>query len=132
VPGVLQRGTSIHASTVDIEEAYQVGRKAVEIAVVAGTGWMATILRKPGRAYEAYFDKVPLEKVANSVRFLPKAWITKDGVDVTDDFVRYAAPLIGEDWPPIVLKGGLQRFARFDLRFEAKKLPAYNPVRFRT
>ncbi|MCX7038591.1 MAG: diphosphate--fructose-6-phosphate 1-phosphotransferase, partial [Spirochaetes bacterium] len=60
VPGVLQRGTSIHASTVDVEEAYQVGRKSVEIAVADGTGWMATILRKPGRAYEAYFDKVPL------------------------------------------------------------------------
>jgi len=131
VPGVLQRGTSIHASTVDIEEAYQVGRKAVEIAVADGTGWMATILRKPGSAYQAFFDKVPLQKVANSVRFMPKSWITKDGLDVTNDFIRYAAPLIGEDWPPIVLKGGLQRFSRFDLRFVEKKVAAYTPVRFR-
>ena len=131
VPGVLQRGTSIHASTVDIEEAYQVGRKAVEIAVADGTGWMATILRKPGSAYQAFFDKVPLQKVANSVRFMPKSWITKDGLDVTNDFIRYAAPLIGEDWPPSVLKGGLQRFARFDLRFVEKKVAAYTPVRFR-
>ena len=131
VPGVLQRGTSIHASTVDIEEAYQVGRKAVEIAVADGTGWMATILRKPGSVYQAFFDKVPLQKVANSVRFMPKSWITKDGLDVTNDFIRYAAPLIGEDWPPIALKGGLQRFARLDLRFVEKKVAVYTPVRFR-
>ncbi|MCL5019168.1 MAG: 6-phosphofructokinase, partial [Patescibacteria group bacterium] len=46
VPGVLQRSTSICASIVDIDEAYTVGQKAVEIGVNEGTGWMATILRK--------------------------------------------------------------------------------------
>jgi 6-phosphofructokinase 1 len=60
VPGVLQRGTSLSASRVDSEEAYQVGRKAVEIALSDGSGFMATILRVPGPAYEARFDKVPL------------------------------------------------------------------------
>ena len=49
VPGVLQRSTSIYASPVDIREAHEVGRHAVQVGVKEGTGWMATILRRPGR-----------------------------------------------------------------------------------
>ena len=105
---------------------------AVEVARADGTGWMATILRRPGKSYEAYFDKVRLEAVANSVRFMPSSWIAKDGLDVTDDFIRYAMPLIGTRWPDIQLEGGLQRFARIDRNFVEKKLPAYVPVRFRS
>ncbi len=132
IPGVIQRGVSVAGSTVDAEEAYKVGAKAVEVAFAHGTGWMATILRRPGTRYEAYFDKVKLEAVANSVRFMPASWITKDGLDVTDDFIRYAMPLIGTEWPDVSLEGGLQRFARIDRSFVEKKLPAYVPVRFRS
>ena len=71
LPGVIQRSVSINASTVDIAEAREVGKEAVSIAVREGTGWMATILRKPGSSYRVFYDKVPLEKVANSSRFLP-------------------------------------------------------------
>jgi 6-phosphofructokinase 1 len=131
LPGVIQRSVSIHASKVDIEEAREVGREAVSIAVSDGTGWMATILRKPGSPYRVFYDKVELEKVANSSRFMPPGWITKDGLDVTDDFIRYAAPLIGDGDPEILREKGLQRFARFDIRFIDKKLPEYVPVRFR-
>jgi 6-phosphofructokinase 1 len=131
VPGVLQRSVSIHASKVDIDEAYEVGQKAVEIAVNDGTGWMATTLRAAGDVYKAVFDKVSLETVANSVRFIPKAWITKDGLDVTDDFVRYAMPLIGDGWPDIRIENGLQRFARLDIKFTDKKLSGYIPQRLR-
>jgi len=131
LPGVIQRSVSIHASTVDIREAREVGREAVSVALRDGTGWMATILRKPGSSYGVRYDKVALEKVANSSRFMPPQWITKDGLDVTDDFLRYAAPLIGETDPLIPRQNGLQRFARFDIAFIEKKLPAYLPVRLR-
>lgn len=131
LPGVIQRSVSIQASKVDIEEAYEVGRKAVAIAMADGSGWMATILRKPGDSYQAYFDKVPLDVVANSVRFMPAAWISGDGLDVTDDFIRYAMPLIGDGWPEIRLKNGLQRFAEFEIRLIDKKLDAYVPQGFR-
>ena len=69
--------------------------------------------------------------MANSSRFMPPSWITKDGLDVTDDFVRYAAPLIGEKDPEVPRENGLQRFARLDIRFVDKKCPEYVPVRFR-
>lgn len=92
---------------------------------------MATILREPGEEYRPYFDKVPLEKVANSHRQLPKEWITKDGLDVTDDFILYEQPLIRDGTPGVQINGGLQRFAQFDVTFIEKKTPAYIPVRFR-
>ncbi len=131
VPGVLQRSVSIHASKVDIEEAYEVGKKAVEIGINEGTGWMATILRAPGNIYKVLYDKVLLDTVANSVRYMPTNWITSDGIDVTDDFISYAMPLIGDGWPSVKIENGLQRFARFDIKFIDKKLPDYIPVNMR-
>lgn len=106
------------------------GRKAVDIAMKEGTGWMATILRKRGPRYEAVYDKADLVAIANSVRYLPKSWISADGLDVTVAFEDYARPLIGEGSPAIRVEGGLQRFARFDTALIAKKLPAYRPMAF--
>ncbi len=131
VSGTDQRDTSIFASVVDLQEACEVGRHAVEVALKAGTGWMATILRKPGKTYRAYYDKVPLEKVANSERTFPKEWLSKNKLDVTDDFVNYARPLIGDEWPKIRLENGVQRFARFKPIFAEKKCKTYVPEGFR-
>ena len=129
--GVMQRDASIYASKVDIEEAYQVGVKAVDIAMTDGTGYMATILRRPGNAYDIYYDKVQLEIVANSVRYLPKSWLAPSGIDVTDDFIKYAKPLIGDGWPDVPMENGLQRFARLDIKFIDKKLSGYMPCTLR-
>ncbi len=129
--GVMQRDVSIYASKADVEEAYQVGHKAVEIAINDGTGFMATILRKPGEIYQPYYDKVNLEKVANSVRFLPDSWLAPSGIDVTDDFIKYAKPLIGDGWPEIPMENGLQRFSRIEVKFIDKKLKDYIPCTMR-
>jgi len=127
VMGTDQRDTMIYASTVDLDEAYKVGQKAVEIAMNEGNGWMSTILREPGLIYNVRYDKVSLEKVALSERVFPQEWITADRNDVTDDFVRYARPLIGEDWVSVPLIGGIQRFTKFKPMFAEKKLPVYTP-----
>ncbi len=131
VPGTDQRHNMIYASTVDLDEAYHVGRKAALIAAEEGSGYMATILREPGPIYRVRYDKVPLEVVANSERAFPKKWIAPSQVDVTDDFIRYAQPLIGEDWPSVPLVAGVQRFARFEPIFAEQKLPAYTPQAYR-
>ncbi|MBL7065177.1 MAG: diphosphate--fructose-6-phosphate 1-phosphotransferase [Anaerolineae bacterium] len=131
ISGTDQRDSSIYASTVDLEEAYKVGQKAVQIAAEDGPGYMATILREPGPIYNVYYDKVPLEMVANSERTFPAAWIAPSRTDVTDDFIRYARPLIGDDWPSVPLVGGLQRFARLKPIFAEKRLPAYVPQAYR-
>jgi 6-phosphofructokinase 1 len=127
VPGTDQRSTAVYASTVDLEEAYQVGRKAVEIARTDGNGWMATLRRQPGRDYRIAYDKVPLEAVANSERAFPVGWLTPSRIDVTDDFVAYARPLIGDEWVRVPLENGIQRFARFRKVFAEKKCPPYVP-----
>ena len=131
VPGTDQRHSMIYASTVDLEEAYKVGQKAVLLALEDGSGYMATILREPGPIYNVRYDKVELELVANSERSFPAAWIAPSRLDVTDDFVRYARPLIGDDWPSIPLVDGRQRFARLQPIFAEKKLPAYVPQAYR-
>ncbi len=127
VMGTDQRDTMIYASTVDLDEAYKVGQKAVDIAMNDGNGWMATILRNPGIIYNVSYDKVPLEKVALSERFFPEKWITKNRVDVSDEFLNYVKPLIGEDWISVPMVNGRQRFARLKPVFADKKLPAYVP-----
>jgi len=131
VPGVLQRSTSAYASRVDQDEAYDVGRHAVEIAMNEGTGWMATILRRAGEVYQVYYDKVPLTEVANSFRPLPRAWISEDGLDVTDDFARYARPLIGDEVYPGGGDGSGHRFARLETRWVERRLEPYTPLRHR-
>jgi 6-phosphofructokinase 1 len=126
-PGTDQRHNMIYASVVDLEEAYRVGQKAAQIAVEDGSGYMSTILREPGPIYNVRYDKVSLASVANSERTFPEAWIAEDRLDVTDDFCRYARPLIGDGWPAIPLVNGRQRFARLEPIFAGQKLPEYVP-----
>ena len=131
MPGTDQRHNMIYASTVDLEEAYRVGQKAAQIAVEDGSGYMSTILREPGPIYNVRYDKVPLELVANSERHFPESWIAEGGLDVTDEFVRHARPLIGESWPSIPLLDGRQRFARLQPIFAEQKLSGYQPQALR-
>ncbi|NLV41802.1 MAG: diphosphate--fructose-6-phosphate 1-phosphotransferase [Candidatus Hydrogenedentes bacterium] len=131
VSGTDQRSTAAYASVVDLDEAYKVGQQAVLIAVSGENGWMSTILREPGPIYNVRYDKAPLELVANSERTFPEAWISPSKTDVTDDFVRYAKPLIGEDWASVPVVNGRQRFARLAPVFADKKLPEYLPQALR-
>ncbi len=131
VSGTDQRSSAIYASVVDLDEAYKVAQKAVLIALEDENGWMATILRNPGPVYHVYYDKVPLEKVANSERTFPQNWIAKNKIDVTDDFIKYAMPLVGEEWASVPLVNGRQRFTRFKPIFAEKKLPEYIPQGYR-
>jgi 6-phosphofructokinase 1 len=127
VSGTDQRDTMVYASTVDLEEAYKVGQNAVVIAVEHGSGYMSTILRRPGLIYNVDYDKVPLEQVANSERKFPEQWIAPNRIDVTDDFIRYARPLTGEDWVSVPVVNGIQRYARLRPVFAERKLPEYVP-----
>ena len=126
-PGTDQRDTMVYASTVDMDEAYKVGQNAVLIARSGETGYMSTIIRRKGLIYCVDYDKVQLDIVANSERSFPKEWIAPNRIDVTDDFIRYARPLIGDDWVSVPIINGLQRFARLERIFEQQKLPVYAP-----
>jgi len=131
VPGTHQRHDIACASTVDLAEARAVGQKAVLLAAQGHSGYMATILRNSGPIYSVRYDKVPLELVANSERAFPEAWIAPSRTDVTDDYLTYARPLIGEDWPSIPLVDGRLRFARLQPIFADQCLPKYVPQAYR-
>lgn len=131
VPGVLQRCTAVHRSEVDVQEAYEVGLHAAEMAAAGKSGCMATILREPGPVYRVRYSEVPLRVVANSERFLPQSWIAGNRIDVTDDFICYARPLIGDGIAPLEFEHGILRFARLQRKMVAQKCPGYVPVGMR-
>ncbi len=108
---LLQRCAAHSASLTDIEEAYQAGKTAVELAVSGITDKMVAFERKEGAEYQLEMKPVPLDIVANTEKKVPTEWIKPDHTGLTDDFIAYALPLIqGETQLPY--ENGLPRFAR--------------------
>ncbi|MFO7286075.1 MAG: 6-phosphofructokinase [Gammaproteobacteria bacterium] len=106
----LQRSARHIASKVDVEQAYAVGKAAVELALRGEDAVMPTIERKSDRPYRWTIGKVALSKVANREKGVPRRFIGKDGFSITEACRRYLAPLIqGEDYPPY--KNGLPDYA---------------------
>jgi len=99
VPGTIQRRDISRASSVDLQEAYQIGVHAAKLALDGRSGVMSTLLRTPGDDYAVTYGDVPLEVVANAERHFPSEWIAESRVDVTDEFVRWARPIIGDPLP---------------------------------
>ena len=100
---------------------------ANRVAAAGESGNVATILRNPGPLYSVRYDKVPLSEVANNERHFPKKWISADGKDVTDEFVRYAEPLIGDEMVSLPIVDGRQRLTQFEPIYANQKLPRYIP-----
>ncbi len=118
VPGTDQRHAMAYASTVDLDEAYRVGQMAALLAAGGESGYMSTILRKPGPIYSVRYDKVPLRKWPTASGRSRRTGSRQSGYDVTDEFVRYAQPLVGEDMVSLPMVDGRQRLDAFpaDLR----------------
>ncbi len=132
VSGLEQRMVSLQSSTVDHEEAFEVAQHAVELAINGDNGYMSTILRKPGAKYEAYYDKVKLDIVANADRQIHPTWLAANKYDLTDEYIKYAQPLIGTEWVKVPLENGLQRFAKFKMILADKKCKPYVPETYRS
>jgi 6-phosphofructokinase 1 len=101
VADYLQRSARHIASKVDVQQAYAVGKAAVELALKGHDAVMPTIVRKSNKPYRWIIGHVPLEAVANKEKKVPRDYITADGFGITEACRRYLAPLIaGEDYPP--------------------------------
>ncbi|MBU1692598.1 MAG: 6-phosphofructokinase, partial [Verrucomicrobia bacterium] len=97
----LQRSFPGIVSAVDAKEARQAGVQAVKYAVAGKTAsGSSAIKRKPGKKYQVYFECVPLQNVAKETRHMPDEFINAEGNNVTDAFIRYAAPIVGP-LPPV-------------------------------
>jgi 6-phosphofructokinase len=101
-PGTIQRVSMTLASKVDLKEAYLVGQVAVKQAVKGETDRMITLVREPGSSYRCTTGLVELEKVANSTKSLPRGFINNEGNGMTEEFHRYAIPLVGDPLPEYV------------------------------
>ena len=111
VADYLQRSARHIASATDVEQAYAVGRAAVEFAVAGKNAVMPTIERGKGKRYSWRIGEAPLTEVANVEKMMPRSFITRDGFGITDAARDYLAPLIqGEAYPDY--RGGLPRYTR--------------------
>ena len=106
VADYLQRAARHIASKTDVEQAYAVGKAAVEFALKGHNAVMPAIKRISDKPYKWKIEMAKLENVANKEKFMPRDFISADGFHITAKCRTYLAPLIaGEDYPPF--KNGL-------------------------
>ena len=121
VADYLQRAARHIASATDVEQAYALGKAAVEFAVAGKTAVMPAIVRTNDQPYRWKIGEAKLSRVANVERKMPKHFISKDGFGITAAARRYLAPLIeGEDYPPY--KNGMPQYVRLKNQLAPKKL----------
>ncbi|HZX32561.1 MAG TPA: 6-phosphofructokinase [Rhodocyclaceae bacterium] len=117
----LQRSARHIASKTDVDQAYALGQKAVELALSGRNAVMATIKRLSDAPYRWEIGEAALKDVANVERKMPTEFISADGFHITDPCRAYLSPLIeGEDPPPF--KNGLPDYVRLKNVPVAKKL----------
>jgi 6-phosphofructokinase len=121
VADYLQRSARHIASKTDVDQAYALGKAAVEMALAGENAIMPTIVRKSDSPYSWEIGKAALEDVANVEKKMPKSFISKDGFGITDDCRRYLSPLIsGEDYPPY--ENGMPVYVTLKNQIVGKKL----------
>ena len=121
VADYLQRSARHIASATDVEQAYAVGRAAVEFALEGKNAVMPIIIRGKGKKYTWRIGEARLADVANVEKTMPRNYIRSDGFHITATARAYFSPLIqGEDYP--VFKNGIPQYARLKKRLVGKKL----------
>jgi 6-phosphofructokinase len=98
-PGTIQRMATAYVSKTDRQEAELVGRQAVTLATQGVSRVMVSLEREPGATYQVTTGQTPLEVVANQQKRLPAEYVNAEGNGLTDEFVAYASPLVGEPLP---------------------------------
>jgi len=121
VSDYLQRSARHIASQTDLEQAYSVGKSAIDFVLKGENAVMPIIKRKKTKKYSWEIDKVALSKVANKEKKMPRSYITKDGFGITESCKKYLRPLIqGEAYPPY--RNGMPVTANLKNKLLKKKL----------
>lgn len=121
VADYLQRAARHLASKTDVEQAYAVGKAAVELAIEGKNAIMPAIIRTSQNPYKWEIQEADLSKVANVEKMMPAEFITDDGFGITQACRDYLLPLIqGEDYPPY--KAGLPDYVTLKNVVVPKKL----------
>ena len=124
VSDYLQRSARHISSQVDLSHAEAVGSSAVRFAADGMNGVMPIIVRNKNGKYKWKIQPAPLSKIANLEKKLPKSFISKNGMDVTNKAIDYLSPLIqGESFP--YFKNGIPSLKPFKMALVEKKLPVW-------
>jgi len=124
VADYLQRAARHIASKTDVKQAYELGKKAVELAIAGHNSVMPTVDRISDEPYKYKIGMADLKDVANVEKFMPRDFITRDGFGITPKCKRYLTPLIqGEDYPKY--QNGLPVYVTLKNVTVAKKLAAF-------
>ena len=125
VSDYLQRSARHIAARTDVQQAYAVGKAAVELALKGANAVMPAIVRTSNRPYRWKIGTAPLAEVANREHKMPREFITADGFGVTAKGRAYLLPLIqGEDYPPY--RDGLPAYALLKNAAVRRKLAAWS------
>jgi len=83
-------------SKVDLEEAYACGVKAIKLAEEGASGIMVSIHRVSSSPYKVKLKTVSLDEVAVHIKPMNDKYINAQGNFVTDEYIKYIKPLVGE------------------------------------
>lgn len=125
VANYLQRSARHVASAIDVEQAYELGVAAVELALNGCNSVMPTIVRLSDEPYRYKIGMADLKDVANVEKFMPESFISDDGYGITDECRKYLLPLMqGENYPPY--RRGLPEYITLQNRLIPRKLKSFN------
>ena len=124
VADYLQRAARHLASKSDVEQAYALGKAAVELAIEGRNSVMPAVIRDSNSPYQWHIGVGELKDIANVEKMMPKEFITEDGFGITAACREYLQPLIeGEDYPPY--ENGMPKYVTLKHELVAKKLPSF-------
>jgi 6-phosphofructokinase len=125
VADYLQRAARHIASATDVQQAYDLGKAAVELALAGKNSVMPAIIRTSDAPYQYRIDHAELKDVANVEKYMPLDFITQDGFGITEQCKRYLRPLIaGEDYPRY--EGGLPVYVTLKNVAVQRRLPEFS------
>ncbi|WP_156497681.1 diphosphate--fructose-6-phosphate 1-phosphotransferase, partial [Oleiphilus sp. HI0043] len=121
VADYLQRAARHISSSTDVEQAYAMGKAAVDFAVNGKNAVMPIIVREQAAPYKWSIGEAPLSQVANQEKKMPIHYISDDGFGITAECREYLTPLVqGEDYPPYD-ENGMPRYVKLQNKLIEKK-----------
>jgi len=124
-PSTAQRVAEHFASKTDSDEAYLVGKKAVQLAAAGTSGYMVTLIRKSSSPYRCTTGMIELAQVANADRKVPRDWINDAGNHITPELRDYIIPLMRGEVKTQIGRDGLPVYVRLQRRLLEKNTPEY-------
>ena len=124
VADYLQRAARHLSSESDVEQAYALGKAAVEMALEGKNSVMPAVIRTSNNPYKWEIGSGELKDIANVEKMMPMEFISEDGFGITAQCREYLQPLIeGENYPPY--KNGLPDYVVLKKEMVGKKLPGF-------